>query len=350
MINRIIVDFEKMDDLFCGLGQFSWHLAKQLDGHSHLAFALSPQSLQKFTFQSPCLPLKKRYRHNLFLPECRIWHAIHQDVRIFPSSRHIKKILTIHDLNFLREHAADEKSIAQYKKKMQQKINEAAAVVFISRFTQEDVLKHFSIPASVVQRVIYNGVALGQAEPVAPSLPREFPSRFLFTIGTVLEKKNFASLLEPLRRLPDDIGLIVAGSTHGDYANKMQELVKKLRLEKRVCFLGKIKEEEKIWLYDHAALFVFPSLLEGFGLPVVEAMQRGLPVLISSLTSLPEIGGEEAFYFRSFEASEMVQDIRAALEQGKETLQDRLQKRARVFSWKRAAQEYLELYEELLKT
>ena len=113
-----------------------------------------------------------------------------------------------------------------------------------------------------------------------------------------------------------------------------------------------MSDEEKVWWYSHCDAFVFPSISEGFGLPVVEAMSLGKPVFISNLTSLPEIGGPEAFYWESFDPDIMTEVFKKGmLEYGSDrTKAERIRKWSERFSWENTARDYLKLYKDILKT
>jgi glycosyltransferase involved in cell wall biosynthesis len=115
---------------------------------------------------------------------------------------------------------------------------------------------------------------------------------------------------------------------------------------------GAVDEATKLWLYAHCEAFLFPSLSEGFGLPVAEAMTFGKPVFISNLTSLPEVGGEDAFYFENFEPESMAQVVGEGLRdfQRNALRRERLRQRAARFSWRSVAAEYWKLYQETATT
>ena len=114
---------------------------------------------------------------------------------------------------------------------------------------------------------------------------------------------------------------------------------------------GPVDEPTKWWLYAHCEAFLFPSLSEGFGLPVVEAMHVGKPVFLSNLTSLPEIGGREAVYFVDFEPDTLVETLRAGMIAFYEDplKADRLRWQANRFSWQKAARQYWAVYEQVAR-
>ena len=137
--------------------------------------------------------------------------------------------------------------------------------------------------------------------------------------------------------------LVIAGITQSElYKQKIIQEAIKHQVEKRVIFTGSISENDKQWYFKNCEAFVFPSLTEGFGLPVVEAM------FLSTHTSLPEIGGSVAYYFNSFDKEDMQQTIRQGLQHYHSTgASESVKARASLFSWKEAALKYLEVYRSL---
>ena len=152
-----------------------------------------------------------------------------------------------------------------------------------------------------------------------------------------------------LRNLPD-LALVVAGSTKDSYAEQIRRRAAELGLADRVCLPGRVTEGERVWLYRHCAALVFPSLAEGFGLPLIEAMSCGRPVFSSRCTSLPEVGGPLAFYWNSFEPTAMADVVRDGLQRfaADTTYAEQLRDWAATFSWPRAADQYFGLYREVL--
>ena len=170
---------------------------------------------------------------------------------------------------------------------------------------------------------------------------------FLFTIGTIMEKKNFHVL--PALLAGNDRKLVIAGITQSEaYKKRIIEEAVKHGVEQRLIFTGPISENDKQWYLKNCEAFVFPSLTEGFGLPVVEAMHFGVPIFLSRFTSLPEIGGDVCYYFSSFEKEAMQYAIQKGLDHYNTTdAKNSIRKRAAMFSWKDAAAQYLEVYRSL---
>lgn len=326
---KILIDFEKSKDPYSGLGQFCLFLKKYFD--------LSTLNLHYFI-----PPKKNLYRiMNFLLPSSDVFHAIHQDCPYIPFFKTTKYILTIHDLNAIYE-TDSEIAKSRFLKRLEKKIQRADAITFISEFTKSEVEKNFNLNSKKTY-VIYNGISLPEKSQ-RPNI--EIKTEFLFTIGTVLPKKNFHVLIDMMKLLPD-LNLYIAGTTFHSYAKEMIDRVQKENLADRIFFMGTIANEEKKWMYEHSKGFVFPSLLEGFGLPVAEAMSLGIPLFLSDKTSLPEIGGSEAFYFKNFNAQDMASTIQEGLRNFDHERKLNLIKRSELFSWQKAAQKYLEIYQEI---
>lgn len=327
---RILIDMEKIKDPYSGLGQFCAHLKSYFDQSSlNLAYWI-PNKYQKLAKKFPFI-----------MPACDIFHAIHQDSPYFPWYKKTKYILTIHDLNALYEPSGP-LILEKFKVGLQKKINRAEVITYISKFTQSEVEKHFDVQNKKTS-VIYNGISLTK-ESRRPQTPPD--SKFLFSIGTVLPKKNFHVLIDFLKLVPE-YKIIIAGTTFHTYAEEMQKRIKDEGLANRFFLIGTIDEREKRWYYEHASAFIFPSLLEGFGLPVAEAMSLGLPLFISDKTSLPEIAGPDAYYFNNFEPKSMARVFLKGINEFDHARKMRLIERSKMFDWKNAAQSYLRIYKSL---
>lgn len=330
MTKKILIDFEKIKDPYSGLGQFCAHLKNYFDQSSLNVKYWVPNKFEKFAKKIPFL-----------LPYSDVFHAVHQDSPYIPWSSKTKYILTVHDLNALYEQTQFG-SGEFYKKNLQRKIDRADIVTFISKFTQSEVEKNFNLKGKRTQ-VIYNGISLGKTSEKPDNVPN---GPFLFSVGTVLPKKNFHVLIDFLKLVPD-YKIILAGTTFHSYAKEMQRRIENEGLKDRFFLVGTISEPQKRWYYQNATAFIFPSLLEGFGLPVAEAMSMGLPLFISDKTSLPEIGGVDASYFRNFEASHMRDVFLAGMKDFTPEKKERLIARSKMFDWRLAADQYLNLYQSL---
>jgi glycosyltransferase involved in cell wall biosynthesis len=193
--------------------------------------------------------------------------------------------------------------------------------------------------------VIHNGATdLTQAKPRPVEGIGEQP--FLLHISRMAPSKNIEAILAMAAAWPAK-PIVLAGAT-STYTGEVQRMVAERKLHNVTVRLD-LHEGQKAWLYAHCQGFVFPSIAEGFGLPPIEAMHFGKPVFLSRLTSLPEVGGEVAYYFDSFDAVAMRAVVEAGLSDHQHAGRaEALVQRARSFSWARCAQSYLKLYLQLL--
>jgi len=355
---RVLVDFSATRRPNNGLGQFSVHLAQALSQLNDPTMALeylAPSNAADRLPRGATLRAPSRWcdqRIPTILRRIKgydwrydLWHISNQNSRFWPARASTKTILTIHDLNFLRE--KNSFRIKKYLHRLQVLIDRADALTTISDFVRIEIEQHLNLNNKPVE-VIYNGGAGIQAKPVKPKqITNNKP--FLFSIGEYLAKKNFASLLPMLNHLPE-FNLVLAGKNATPYGDLVREQINRLGLQDRVLLLGIVSDAEKQWLYQQTTAFVFPSLTEGFGLPILEAMAQGSLVVCSNQTSLPEIGGEHAYYWQDFEPRTMAEQVRAALSERAEnpSQQARAKAHALTFSWHRCAKQYNALYGRML--
>lgn len=354
---RIILDCDLMRFPNSGLYYHCVHLGNHVQklleerGEGRMGYYIPNREANVFARPENAIIEKKFHRFfKPFLWNCRVWHAPFQSGRIVPDKQkhpHVKVLLTIHDLNALHEGKPPE----QQKRDIshtQKLIEKSDAIVCISEFTRNDVLKHCDVGRKPVY-VIYNG----NNEQVPSSLHANSyrPSRpFVFGIGYVNQKKNYHVLLSLLKS-NEDMELLIAGRLdEPDYIQHMQMMAKQSGVEERLRILGPVSDNEKSWYLSNCDAFVHPSKAEGFGLPVIEAMSFGKPVFISNLTSLPEIGGDAAFYFSSFDEDHIQKTFHQGMNKYRSQVESfvrALQSRSQEFKWEKSAIEYLKVYQSL---
>lgn len=350
-MNEIILDCDLMRFPHTGLYHYCLNLGNSLDnvldhGRERIRFYVPPAEYAAFKKVTNCI-VEKRY-HRFFRPflrGCRVWHAPFQSGRILPAANGgVKIVLTIHDLNALHEGKSEDeqkRSIVH----TQLLINRSDAIICISEFTKSDVLKYCDVKAKPVY-VIHNGV--NKTPDAALSTSSYRPSRpFLFGIGFVNLKKNYHVLL-PLV-LNSEMELVVAGKhDEPNYVMGMLKKAEELGIADKVHLTGPVTEQEKGWYMENCTAFVHPSLAEGFGAPPVEAMLCGKPLFLSDKTSLPEIGGDVAFYFSSFEPDHMLHVFNKGMEKYRlNGLAGRIMERGRRFNWEEKARQYIKVYRSL---
>ena len=342
---RIFLDTEKLKNPNSGLGQFCAHLGTAVEktAKEEIGFYLDQAHLPFFETKNTVI-WKRSHQYFGVSVKADLWHCMHQEAKYFPKDNATKILLTIHDLNFLEKYTGAKRE--RKLKNLQKLVCKASGIAYISEFTRKIAEQHLEL-TDVLQKVIYNGVSVSDANPIKPEFVEDGKG-FIFSIGIIGEKKNFHVLIEAMKNLPN-LNLYLCGNTNSKYADKIKALITKHNLGKCIFLPGEISEAEKNWMYENCKTFVFPSLNEGFGLPVVEAMHFGKPVVLSKLTSLPEIGGDEAVYLDNFLPEEIANKIELAIKSNALEQQKALKNKASFFSWEKAAQQYLELYKVILK-
>lgn len=351
---QVIYDAERMRYPNTGLYHYNLHLGNSLTeigiNEKDISIKFYSSKLHQVFNNSPSY-LDFNALHRYFLPVFSpkvIWHCNYQLSNYIPSSKRIKKVITIHDLNFLREKEADKH--AKYLKNLQRNLDKCDVIVCISEFVKKELLAFCDVKSKPIE-VIYNGNNINSLSLGKPLHMQglDLSKPFLFSIGVVLPKKNFLVLVNLL--VHNDLNLVISGELSDmRYQKEILDLATQLGVRHRVFLTGPISEEEKYYLFQNCHTFCFPSITEGFGLPVVEAMHFGCNILLSPHTSLPEIGGDVVRYFDSFDAK-YLEELGKEIPSWELTEQqtDNVKLRSQLFTWKNAAIAYWRIYLGLLK-
>lgn len=350
MNKKISIDCERMQYPNTGLYSYCFFLTQALIEtlNKEERLFVYGQANNKKLFGDKANYIQQSPFHKIIFPsisDIDIWHSTYQNTEYFPFNRNVKKVLTIHDLNFLHEQTKSSSKKSNYLRKLTEKVKKSDHVVFISHFVKEDFSKHIDLKA-IPHSIIYNGIGLEKIERVMD--PINAPSgEFIFALGLITPKKNFHVL--PSILVNNQYKLIIAGDVQNkEYKDKIIEEAIKFGVVDRIQFAGAISENDKQWFYQHCTAFVFPSIAEGFGLPAIEAMSFGKPVFLSNHTSLPEIGGNKAFYFNEFDPSSMQAIFTKGLAQFNESnMTDKIIEHSSQFNWTKAAEQYLAVYRSL---
>ncbi len=351
---RILLDCEELKDRNSGFSHFVVPLAHELirQNHRYQLTCYVPPAAVGALGQQGVRYLTQRSFHKYFNPPSygyQLWHATSQLSWYVPTSPVTKVVLTIHDLNFLHENT-DARTYARQLAMVRRNIKRADYLVTISDFVRQDVLRHASLLGYTGRqplRYVRRGV-----EALAPLPPGHAPAYvprrpFYFALGTINAKKNYHVLPTLLQDNANE--LVIAGSfAEADYVAAIRAAAAQAGAADRVTVLTGISEADKAWYYAHCQAYLQPSLAEGFGLPVVEAMQLGKPVFLSCLTSLPEVGGAAAYYFDDFAPDAMRQALAVGLARHSPARAAEARAQAGQFSWAQAAAGYLAIYQDLL--
>lgn len=299
-----------------------------------------------------------------FVPQLLSTHKIdvfHSPVSATPVLGKARKIATLHELPWLER--GFDKSNADvnrlgHRTWLVLNVRYASKIVAVSERTRANILQLHPEAADRVV-VIHHGVDAKFRPLKERPLRAEFLARlgipdrpFLLFVGTLRRKKNlrsllrvFAELREPLR---SSVVLVLVGIRNPNWP-EFEELLRLPALQGRVFLPGYVPDEDLIVLYNLAAATIYPSLYEGFGLPPLEAMACGSPVLASTGGAIPEVVGDAALSFPADEPARMRDAITAVLKDKglAQELRDKGFKHASKFTWEKAAEHYLQLYREL---
>ena len=284
--------------------------------------------------------------------EAEVFHSLAQRP---PAFRFRKEVVTVIDVFPLTGHTY---STPDFQRKFSALLVEAAdraaLIITPSQYTADQLLKHTSTPREKI-RVVPFGVDPPSAVLSAAErrLERERlvgqRSEMVLSVGVIQARKNTVNALRALERLPDRYRLVLAGGD-GYGSEAAHEFIRREGLGSRVIVLGYVPAETIQTLYQAASVFLFPSLEEGFGLPVLEAMAYGLPVVTSATSSLPEVGGDAALYVDPHDPRDIAEKVVSAVEDlhRREETTRRGLARASHFTWRRTAEGNLRVYDEVL--
>lgn len=348
---NILIDLDRLKDPYNGLGQVALNMGEAFskinDDSIHFTYLVPARFVNYFGNKVSYEVVTSRRRYLPFT--CKsydLWYTIHQDSWYFPSSRKTPYVITINDLNFLGEKTGFKR--IQRLKRLQRKVNRATVVTTISRYTESEVRKHLQISDQRLE-VIYCGVTVHRFEHA--KRPAYVPEgEILFTVGVIQPKKNFGVLIDFMKHMPEHYVLIIAGNKSGNHSSELESRIREAGLEKRIILPGLISDEDKYWLYMHCEAVVFPSKFEGMGFPPVEAMRCGKPVFASTFSSIPEVSGDKAYYWDSFDPGYMASFYLENIRKHRETpgSAEALVQHSLRYTWEHAAREYISLFRQLL--
>ncbi len=271
-----------------------------------------------------------------------------------PVSYHGRVVTTMHDLTTLRFDNPDKNKLVfrfkqwVYAYVVKRVAAKSVAIITGSQYAKDDLVRFTGIEPNKVTVTPESADAITAPSETIPELSKK---QFLMYVGRPTPHKNLDRLIEAFVKLKaqhPDLVLVLAGKKDNNYQRTESEV--KLRGIKGVVFTGFVSEGQLRWLYENCAAYVFPSLSEGFGLPGLEAMVHGAPVVSSNATCLPEVYGDAAHYFDPLNVEAIADAINEVLTD-KNLRNDLIKKgadQAKKYSWQRMAQQTLEIYKKAL--
>lgn len=261
------------------------------------------------------------------------------------------QVITIHDLLSLQYNNISWHQRIYFRYLLPLLVSKSRLVITVSNATKQEVMRHLNCPAEKIQ-VVYNGynrnVYTPEPEPARRILQTYQVNNYILAVGPTYPHKNFELLVRAYAGLDEqtrnNYPLVIAGGMK-PYVNKIKLLVDELSLQQQVHFLGYVPVDLMPALYKEARLLVFPSLYEGFGFPLLEAMACGCPVLSSNTSSMPEVCGDAALYFNPMDEQALCANLDLLCKNEELRLKLRVKglERARLFSWEQAAQQLKEI-------
>ena len=327
--------------------------------HFTLCYRLS-RWRQRRQFLCPSVPGGSSMSVSLYQKPLTFWlpwriQLFHSLAQRPPAFSFQREVVTIHDVFPI---TGPDYSTPEFQRKfsllLRQAIDRADRLLVLSEYTASQLVRHCKVERQRI-RVVPGGVDL-PAETLPPEVRRQERARLtgagcemLLTIGVLDNRKNLITALRTLQLLPENYKLVLAGGD-GFGAAAVHEFIAREKLASRVVCLGYVPAAQVPVLYQSASVLLFPSLEEGFGFPLLEAMAHGLPVVASNSSALPEVGGDAALYASPQDPAAMACQIRTAVEDAatRAALIQRGRQRALRFSWRNTAEETLRVYQELV--
>jgi glycosyltransferase involved in cell wall biosynthesis len=270
-----------------------------------------------------------------------------------------KKIVTVYDIFFLDfPELANNEARRSFRQRMKHALQKADGIVTISRFTAQQLTERFDVEGKRI-KIVYPGIDRSFWENVEQKRLQQtkeyygLPPDFLLFVGASEQRKNLLNLMEALKIIHAryrKIPLLLIGPKGQDYEN-VKTKIQQLGLDPWVKMFGYLEDNELKNFYWLASAFVYPSLWEGFGIPLLEAMACGVPVVTSQTSALPETGGDAAVYSDPKNPEDIAEKTIQVLEDNilRERLQSAGKKRIQFFRWEDAASEVLRFYESFLE-
>jgi glycosyltransferase involved in cell wall biosynthesis len=335
---HLAFDAKRLYHNFTGLGNYSRTLVRNLVAlHPEYSYHLyTPKLSNQFQvadFQTNTA-IKKHVSSHRFGGFWRTFQLAkqlqHDGIEVFHGLSHelpygihrtnIKTIVTMHDLIwrvYPKQYPWLQTFI--YDQKAQYACRNAHKIIAISEQTKQDIIRFYGTPSEKIE-VIYQTCDEGFKQPLSKEMiaatKEKFglPSEYLLYVGSIIERKNLHRILLALAQTRSDLPLVVVGNGGGAYRKKINTIIQENNLGNRVFFTQSIDLQYLPAIYQGASLFLYPSIYEGFGIPIIEALNSNVPVLTSNISCLPEAAGENSCLINPFSVEEIAAGIDRILE------------------------------------
>ena len=349
-----------------GIGRYARELIRALSKldsvNRYQLFFASP-----FPLPHPLPPLPGNFSvrhlpfHDIWL--ARLWHRAQLPIPVelitgpvdvyhapdftLPPTR-VPSLLTVHDLSFARDPDSAAPGLRRYLDLVvPRSVKRATHIIAVSQTTKNDLVELYSTPADKIT-VLYEGVDSIFKPTPDPAIRAKYglgDKPFIFSVSTIQPRKNFQRLIQALAQLPADFNLVIAGSKGWLYDDILDE-ADKPAVRGRVLFPGFVADADLPALYTEAAVLAYPSLYEGFGLPLLEAMACGTPTLTSTASCLPEVAGGASVLVDPYNVEAIAAGLKEAISTPEPWVTKGL-RRAAEFRWDDSARQLMALYQNL---
>jgi glycosyltransferase involved in cell wall biosynthesis len=367
---RIGIDARLVYYSQAGIGQYILHLVNglaEIDQETEYVLLqsrkddttiLEQPNFRRVSLWTPSHHRLERYSLNVELMRLGL-DVLHSPDFIPPHRPSCKSVITVHDLAFILYPHFLTKESARYYGHIDQAVRWTDHIISVSESTKRDTIQHLGVPEDKIT-VVYEA-----ANPIFRPIDRELARSqvrdrhgidgpFILFVSTIEPRKNVPTLLRGLWQLlecyKEDVRLVLAGGKGWLYEDAFA-VVDELALGDRAHFVGRVSSDDLLHLYNAAEMLAHPAFYEGFGLPPLEAMACGLPVIVSNVASLPEVVGDAGLLIDPHDVDELTVGMWRILndDELRGEMRDKGLRQAARFSWTRAARETLEIYRQVFE-
>lgn len=269
-----------------------------------------------------------------------LFHGLNQRM---PATGSTRRVCTFHDLFVLTGDYSTHEFRARFAQQAREAAERSDLIIAVSQFTADQVHNLLNVPKEKL-RIVHHGVR------AVPDDVVEKREKLVLTVGAVQRRKNFIRLVQAFNHASPEWRLAIAGSA-GYGADAVLSEIAQSPARDRISVLGYVSDNELERLYARAGIFAFPSLDEGFGMPVLDAMARGVPVITSNRSAMPEVSGDAALLVDPENTEQLRGELLRLMEDDslRADLSRRGIQRAGQFNWETAVQKTWQIYEELLE-
>ena len=371
-------DAKRANANFTGLGNYSRFMVDTMatygDEHKYRMYIpkqcknASYDSLLKHKNVSSILPrssVMKRFRalwrtffikRGLLQDGVQLYHGLSNELPVGIHRTGIRSVVTIHDLIFLRYpqyyHRLDR---IIYDRKFNYACRKADRIVAVSECTKRDIVKFYGISPEKID-VVYQGCDVSFTHPVTEEKKEEvrkkyqLPDHYILNVGSIEERKNILAAVQALPMLPQHIHIVIVGRRTG-YTEKVEQFIKDNGLGERVHIISNVPFNDLPAFYQSAEIFVYPSRFEGFGIPIIEALYSGIPVVAATGSCLEEAGGPDSIYVNPDDITGLADAFKQIYSNSdkRKNMVEKGREFAKRFSEKQQSEEIINIYKKLIR-